>query len=155
MRIKGRRLKKDKRKIKSRGITIDGIKFKSKLEGHMYVALKEARIEAEYEPISYQIMEGFHFPNKSFERQSNGKGDMIDRGGKKVLGMKYTPDFVGDGFVVECKGFGNDSFPIRWKIFKKYCVDNNLDVSLYMPRSKKECEKVAKLILEERKSKNT
>ena len=45
---------------------------------------------------------------------------MINRGQKKILNIKYTPDFVSDSFIIECKGRANESFPLRWKMFKKY-----------------------------------
>ena len=60
------------------------------------------------------------FNNKSYEKQSNGKGDFKNRGEKKILNIKYTPDFVSTSFIIECKGRANESFPIRWKMFKKY-----------------------------------
>ena len=45
---------------------------------------------------------------------------MVNRGNKKVLGIKYTPDFEGKDFIIECKGRPNDTFPLRWKMFKKH-----------------------------------
>ncbi len=41
--------------------------------------------------------------------ESNGKGEMVNRGNKKILPIKYTPDFVGSNFVIECKGRANQS----------------------------------------------
>ena len=38
---------------------------------------------------------------------------------KKYLPIKYTPDFIGDNFIIETKGRANESFPMRWKLFKK------------------------------------
>ena len=40
--------------------------------------------------------------------------------GEKVRPMTFKPDFPAkDGsFIIECKGFGNDAFPLRWKLFK-------------------------------------
>jgi len=39
--------------VQSKKIEYDGIKFASGLEKYMYKALKEAKIVAEYEPMSY------------------------------------------------------------------------------------------------------
>ena len=114
-----------KRKSGKRGpvrairVTHDGVKFASGLEKHMYIALKKARIKAEYEGETFTLIDGFMFDSSSYERQSNGKGDMVDRGNKKILPIRYTPDFVGDGFIIECKGRANESFPMRWKLFKR------------------------------------
>ena len=65
---------------------------------------------------------------------------------KKVLPIKYTPDFIGDSFIIECKGRANESFPIRWKMFKKYVKANLKCVTLYKPQNQKECDEVINLI---------
>jgi hypothetical protein len=72
-------------------------------------------------------------------------------GGKKILSIKYTPDFVGKDFIIECKGRANESFPLRWKLFKKYLTDNKLYPRLYKPQNQKECDKVIELILSSQK----
>ena len=113
----------------------------------MYIALKKAKIKAKYEGKTYIVQEGFEFKNKSYERQSNGKGELVNRGSKKVLPIKYTPDFISDSFIIECKGRANESFPMRWKMFKKYVNDNLKHVTLYKPQNQKECDKVVELIL--------
>ena len=112
----------------------------------MYIALKNAKIKAKYEGKTYILQEGFEFKNKSYERQSNGKGEMVNRGSKKVLPIKYTPDFVSRSFIIECKGRANESFPIRWKMFKKHVKENLKHVTLYKPQNQKECDKVVELI---------
>jgi len=149
--------KKFKRKrgpVRSKKVTFDGIKFASGLEKYMYMVLKKAKIKAKYEGKTYIVQEGFMFNNKSYERQSNGKGELVNRGCKKILPIKYTPDFVSDSFIIECKGRANESFPMRWKLFKKYVNDNLKHVTLYKPQNQKECDKVIELIkVNERKFK--
>ena len=86
------------------------------------------------------------FDVDSYERQGNGKGDMVNRGQKKILNIKYTPDFISDSFIIECKGRANESFPIRWKMFKKYVKNNLSHVTLYKPQNQKECDEVIQLI---------
>ena len=113
----------------------------------MYIALKKAKIKSRYEGETFTLQEGFMFDNESYERQSNGKGDMVDKGGKRILPIKYTPDFVSDSFIIECKGRANESFPIRWKMFKKYVKECLPHVTLYKPQNQKECDKVVELIL--------
>ena len=93
------------------------------------------------------MQKGFEFKNESYERQSNGKGDLVNRGCKKILPIKYTPDFVSSSFIIECKVRANESFPLRWKMFKKYVNENLQHVTLYKPQSQKECAKVVELIL--------
>ena len=143
-----RKIRRKKRgPVRAKKVTFDGIKFASGLEKYMYQALKKAKLKAKYEGETYIVQEGFEFKNKSYERQSNGKGEMVNRGSKKVLPIKYTPDFISDSFIIECKGRANESFPIRWKMFKKYVNKNLKHVTLYKPQNQKECDEVIKLIL--------
>ena len=86
------------------------------------------------------------FDVKSYERQSNGKGEMVNRGEKKILPIKYTPDFVSTSFIIECKGRANETFPLRWKMFKNYINKHMKHVILYKPQNQKECDEVINLI---------
>ena len=141
-----RSTKRKKGPVRAKKVSFDGITFASGLERYMYQALKKAKIKALYEGATFELQKGFMFNIDSFERQSNGKGDMVNRGQKKILNIKYTPDFVSDSFIIECKGRANESFPIRWKMFKKYVNDNLKHVTLYKPQNQKECDKVIELI---------
>jgi len=141
-----KRYKRKKGPVRSKKVTFDGITFASGLERYMYQALKKAKIKSKYEGQTYILQEAFNFEIDSFERQSNGKGDMVNRGQKKILNIKYTPDFVSDSFIIECKGRANESFPIRWKMFKKYVNKYLKHVTLYKPQNQKECDEVIKLI---------
>ena len=143
---RGFRRSKKRGPVRSKKVTFDGIQFAAGLEKYMYLALKKAKIKSKYEGKTYILQEGFEFKNKSYERQSNGKGEMVNRGSKKVLPIKYTPDFISDSFIIECKGRANESFPIRWKMFKKHVKENLKHVTLYKPQNQKECDKVVELI---------
>ena len=132
--------------VVSKKVTIDGIKFASGLEAYMYKALKAAKIDAAYEGSTYTIFQGFDLDKTCYERCANGKGDYKDRGHKKILNISYTPDFMGRGFIIECKGRPNESFPLRWKMFKKYVQEHLPNVTLYKPQNQKECEETARLI---------
>jgi len=109
--------------------------------------LKEAKIKAEYEGMTFELVPSFNFNNETFERCANGKGDYKDRGGKKILNIKYTPDFIGTDFIIECKGRANESFPIRWKLFKALVSRDLPQATLYKPQNQKECDKTVELIL--------
>ena len=137
--------------VVSKKTTYDGINFASGLEKYMYRALKKAKIHADYEGCTFTLQEGFMFDIESYERQSNGKGDMVNRGNKKILPIKYTPDFVSSSFIIECKGRANESFPMRWKMFKKYVNHKMKHVTLYKPQNQKECDKVVELIIKKKK----
>ena len=143
-----KKIRRKRGPVRAKKVKFDGIQFASGLEKYMYIALKKAKIKAKYEGKTYIVQEVFEFKNKSYERQSNGKGELVNRGCKKILPIKYTPDFVSDSFIIECKGRANESFPMRWKMFKKYVNHKMKHVTLYKPQNQKECDKVIELIKE-------
>ena len=137
--------------VRAKKKVVDGIEFKSGLEAYMYKALKEAGIQAEYEGISFELIPSFDFNNESYERQGNGKGEYKNRSGKRIRSINYTPDFTGGEFIIECKGRANESFPLRWKLFKKYVSERLRGVTLYKPQNQKECDETVSLILGKRR----
>ena len=147
MKILKKRYSKKRGPVRAKKVTFDGIKFASGLEKYMYIALKKAKIHAIYEGATFELQEGFMFDTDSYERQGNGKGTMINRCQKKILNIKYTPDFVSPSFIIECKGRANESFPLRWKMFKKYVKEQIPCVTLYKPQNQKECDEVIELII--------
>ena len=148
-----RRIRRKRGPVVSKKVTCDGIKFASGLEKYMYLALKKAKVKAKYEGQTYVVQDGFEFKNKSYERQGNGKGEFKNRGEKKILPIKYTPDFVSPSFIIECKGRANESFPLRWKMFKNYVNHKMKHVTLYKPQNQKECDKVIELIIKNKNNK--
>ena len=140
------KIKRKRGPVRANKVSFDGINFASGLEKHMYIALKKAKIKAKYEGQTYVVQEGFEFDVKSYERQGNGKGEFRNRGEKKILPIKYTPDFISDSFIIECKGRANESFPLRWKMFKKYVKAHMPHVIIYKPQNQKECNEVIELI---------
>ena len=126
--------------VRAKKVSFDGIQFQSGLELYMYKALKEAKIVGEYEPVSYTLLEGFDFEGICFEKQANGKGEYKDRGCKKILPIKYKPDFVGRDFIIECKGRANESFPLRWKLFKSWIALRAPTIALFKPQNQKDCD---------------
>ena len=133
--------------VQAKKVTYDGINFASGLERYMYMALKKAKIKADYEGQTYVLQEGFDFTSEAYERQANGKGEFRDRGRKKILPIKYTPDFVGKDFIIECKGRANESFPLRYKMFKKYVKNNMPGTRLFKPQNQSECDQVVNTLL--------
>ena len=138
------RRKKKRGPVVSKKITVDGIRFASGLEAYMYKALKTSKIRAEYEGKTFTLVDEFTFTEHAYERCANGRGEYKNRGEKKIQSIKYTPDFIGDGRA-------NESFPIRWKMFKKHVHYNMPGITLYKPQNQKECDMTINLILEKRK----
>lgn len=145
-----KRISRKKGPVVSKKVIYNGITFASGLEKYMYKALLDAGIDFDYEGETFELLPSFNFTNRCFERQSNGKGDFVNRGYKKVLNLKYTPDFVGIDFIIETKGRANDSFPLRWKMFKEWMMRNNDERTLYKPQSQKECDIAVEIILKQR-----
>ena len=149
------RRKKSKKRgpVTAKKITYDGINFASGLERYTYMALKKEKLFEYYEGEVFQLIESFDFKNESYEKQANGKGEYTNRGRKKVLGIKYTPDFTGKDYIIECKGRANESFPLRWKLFKLWLTKNNIGKTLYKPQNQKEVDLTVQMIKNNRKNK--
>ena len=143
--------KKKKGPVQSRKISYDGHNFASGLEKYMYMALVKAKIKAKYEGETFVLLNGFHFENEVYERQANSKGEFINRGEKRILPIKYTPDFIGEDFIIETKGRPNESFPIRWKLFKKLVTEQFPSYVLFKPQNQKECDRVIEILKSKRK----
>lgn len=137
--------------VVAKKVIYNGVTFSSGLEKYMYKALKNAKIDFKYEGETFELLPGFNFSNDCYERQSNGKGDFINRGLKKVLNIKYTPDFIGEDFIIETKGRANESFPLRWKMFKYLMSIEEDKRALYKPQNQAECDKTIEIILGKRK----
>ena len=118
-----RQIKRKKGKVKNATPNeYDGIKFRSKLETYTYKKLKEANIYSEYEQHRYELLPAFTFQ------------------GNKVRAITYLPDFVGNNFIIECKGFPNEAWPLREKLFKYYLKDTNY--KFYIVHTQKEVDKL-------------
>ena len=137
--------------VVSKKVSYDGINFASGLERYMYIALRKSKIKCKYEGETFVLINGFHLENEVYERQANSKGDFINRGSKRILPIKYTPDFIGYNFIIETKGRANESFPIRWKLFKKLVTEQFPDYTIYKPQNQIQCDRTVELILEKEK----
>ena len=140
-----------KRKYRSRSkvknakqSTYDGKDFKSNLELHCYKQLKTSNIDVEYEGTTFTIFPATVYPQACYE----GTTKKLYNKGSKIRPITYTPDFVDPNgkFIIETKGYANESFPLRWKLFKKHLKDNNHHYVLFMPRNKKQVDEVVELI---------
>ena len=62
----------------------------------------------------------------------------------------YTPDFVDPQgrWIIECKGYANERFPLKWKMFKKLLMEREDPPVLFVPRNQKQNIETVKQILE-------
>ena len=154
-RVGGVKIKNAKKKV------VDGIKFKSSLEAFCYTQLKHNGFkDFQYEGHKFILQDKFDFPLLSWELQSKKvKGKIIKTFGPdsmKIRAITYTPDFTyinedkHEMWVIECKGFGNESFPLRWKMFKKLLADHQFQVDLYVPNTQENVLNTINLIKKRR-----
>jgi len=140
-----RRSSKGRSKVKNaKKSTYKGLDFKSNLELYCYKQLEEAEILVEYEEHTFTIFPATVYPQACYE----GTSKKLYNKGSKIRPITYTPDFVDPKgkFIIETKGYANESFPLRWKLFKKHLKDNNHRYVLFMPRNKKQVDEVVELI---------
>ena len=140
-----RRKKYSRSKVKNaKKSTYNGLEFKSNLELHCYKKLQKAKIFVEYEKTTFTIFSAMVYPQACYE----GTSKKLYNKGSKIRPITYTPDFVDPKgkFIIETKGYANESFPLRWKLFKKHLKDNNHHYVLFMPRNKKQVDEVVELI---------
>ena len=121
-----------------------GIQFQSLLERHMYKALDDEGIDVQYEEHTFTVFDGMVYPQACYE----GTKAKLCNKGSKIRPITYTPDFVDPNgkWIIETKGYANESFPLRWKLFKKHLKENNLTYVLFMPRNKAQCMEVLDLV---------
>ena len=137
--------RRSKSKVKNaKKSSYKGLNFKSNLELHCYKKLEAAKIDVKYEEETFTIFQALVYPLACYE----GTAKKLYNKGSKIRPITYTPDFVDPNgkFIIETKGYANESFPLRWKLFKKHLKDNNHHYVLFMPRNKKQVDEVVELI---------
>lgn len=123
---------------------IKGITFKSQTEKMIYRTLVNNGITPEYEKYTFTLWDGFTpitpFYDQETDKQQEKRNELQNPGintpkilvlkSDKVVGIRYTPDFH---FVknnidvwIEVKGFENDVFYIKKKMFRKFLDDKFL-----------------------------
>lgn len=127
---------------------VDGIKFRSMLEAHCYRQLRDAGIKSDYEKHKYVLLEGMHYPSGRYE--DNGKTGYKDKQAHKVRDITYTPDFVDPQgrWIIECKGYANERFPLKWKMFMKLLMKQDDPPVLFVPRNQKQVLETVQMIIE-------
>ena len=98
----------------------DGISFKSQLEVVIYKELLRAGFSPKYEERKFVIWEGIKPTKPFYNRDIQTKMLKLDMG--KMRDITYTPDFTFEYknhlIIIEAKGFENDTFPIKKKLFR-------------------------------------
>lgn len=91
--------KVNKKVINATEVTINGVKYRSKLEARCAQILKENNISFEYEPLKIEYIPKFEYY------------------GEKYRAAFYTPDFIIDNkYILEIKGFPNEVYRYKKKL---------------------------------------
>lgn len=102
--------------------TVNGITFKSSLEVMVYKTLQGEGFKPVYEKFHFTIWKGFKPTISCYSKARNNKALTLKS--VRVQDTTYTPDFVLNFpnllVIIEAKGFVNDVFPLKWKMFRKY-----------------------------------
>lgn len=138
--------KKGIKKIQSCKETVDGIVFLSTLEATMYKLLKKEGIFVTYEGNSYNLLNSFKYKGECYERVRKKSKEMVNK--QSVRGITYTPDFIGrnEEFFIEVKTIPNESFPLRWKLFKSMLEAKGQSPMIFKPMNIKDCEQVVQIL---------
>ena len=123
-------------------VAFDGTQMRSKLETRVYKWLYDLGFEPKYEPETFTCWKGPR-PTVPFYDLSKSRHNQLNM--KKLVDMSYTPDFIfeykGIKIIIEAKGFENDQFPIRKKLFRAYLETLDYPViyaEIYIKRQLKE-----------------
>lgn len=111
---------KNRKIMNATKVSSGGVTFDSKLEKAMYDELTSLNIEFCFKP-KFVIMPGFYYQ------------------GKKVREITWTPDFFFErlNLVLDTKGFPDSKFPLKLKLFKRYCTDCGVDYSIWVVKDKR------------------
>lgn len=121
--------------------SIDGIQYKSSLEAQIARLLKNYNLFEGYENETFTLMNSWRFEHPCFEGGKLKKSHA-------VRAIKYTPDFVGKTFIIEAKGYPDEKFPLKWKLFKLHLKVNKDKRMLFLVKNIKEAKKAITVILE-------
>ena len=120
-------------KVKNAQIIVyNEITFKSKLDLMAYKLLEEKGFNPQYEQNTFIIWQGFRPVVPFFTKN---KARQIINNNKKLINITYTPDiyfeYRGYKVIIEMKGFTNDVYPIKVKLFRKY-IEQLQDSNKYL-----------------------
>lgn len=133
-------------KYKSKPTKQNGIQFKSRLEKTCYELLTKEGIPFNYEEKKFVLLPTTKCTFDSYERvKRKGKNEYTLKS-STVPKISYKPDFVGDNWIMETKGYETDAFKLKWKMFKKYLEENESGYTLFKPHNKNEIMRSIEII---------
>ena len=144
--------KYNKKVRNAKEVTLDGIKFKSRLEKFTYQMLKRNNIKCDYEKIKFVLQDGFKSGCTIYQKGLEKGRKTFKKKQNTIREMTYTPDFVNENWginkewIIEVKGFETDSFKLKKKIFLKSLNGINANILYLMPSNQGEVLQCIELI---------
>lgn len=127
------------KKIKNaESIIYNDIKFRSKLECRIYKSLIGLGVPIFYEKETFNLLNSF-YPTVFFQ------SSFISKNEGKVRSITYTPDFTfyfkNKYIIIECKGYQNDTYPLKRKMFRALLetLPNKDSIMFFEIKNYKEC----------------
>jgi len=129
------------------------IKCDSSLEVYCHKQLVEAGLAYDFHPTAFMLLSSFISTAKSYEPDER-IGDGLYLKTNKIQPLKYTIDFSDPlmRWAIETKGYKRSEFAIRWKIFKHYLAQHNIEPTLFLPKNQKQVDETIQIILEKKLS---
>jgi hypothetical protein len=98
----------------------------------IYKILLQEGFDVKYEPVTFTLWQGFHPEIPYYVKNKKTRELALDN--KKLIDIKYTPDFIfyynGIRVIIEAKGFQNDVFYIKKKLFRAYLEEDFSNVKI-------------------------
>lgn len=130
----------------------NGIKFRSQLEVTTYKTLIEHGFTPKYEEETFILWDGFipsvpFYTKNSFKRKNHNievLSPFTVKDKRSIANISYTPDITfdynGKHIIVEVKGFQNDIFSYKFKMFRKSLetLDNKDSIEVWEIFSKRQ-----------------
>lgn len=141
-------------------LLFNGIRFKSLLEVMVYKTLLQEGFEPLYEWTTFVIWEGFR-PTVPFYYAK--KGSLLEKRARqtakqKLMDITYTPDFMvyydDITVIIEVKGFENDIFPMKKKMFRKYLETLDSKVIYFEIKTKRQLLEAIQIVKNYEKENN-
>lgn len=136
---------------------VDGIKFKSDLEGTVYSMLKWEGYNPEYEKNTFYVWRGKKFLTPCYDPHKDRKLGKVVWGINtyKPQDIKYKPDFVFSirdksgadrMIVIEAKGYPNDRYAHVKKLFRSLLESDYPGSIFFEVRNKKQMSAAIEII---------
>ena len=126
----------------------NGIKFKSILEVMVYKTLLSVGFEPLYEKNKFVIWQGLYPSVPFYDKDATTR--MLKLNKKKIIDITYTPDFTFEYnkrlIIIEVKGFENDVFPVKKKLFRKSLEETHPEALFFEIYTKKQLLQAIEII---------